>query len=478
MSIASVLSLSAGVVCGLIGVIGLYLARAMKARGIGWFAFAAFMGTFFGVGNVVVGLEVQPQTTVAAARVTLCAAGLHGVGWYLFDIESTDRRASFPEKLLIAGTVMGSLASLVPGWSVSQHVVPREAWFGLVYRDAMPTTFGMAVYGYDCFAMSVLVTRYAVRVFRGERRFIPNLAGLGIILTGAILDSLAASQVTRLPYVCDICLMLDVLGIGTALAVRFVETTRALEKSAQALAETQRELVQRERLAALGEMSAAVAHEVRNPLAVMLNALSALRRELGKAPQGTTNELFSILHEEIERLRRLVDDFLNFARPIHLRLEPVDVQALLHSASELASAGTESPHRVVCSIDDALPNLRCDQDLLRHAVANLIANALQSEGKPFEVTLRAEYSGGELAIKVVDHGPGIEPSVSSRLFEPFFSTRAQGTGLGLSIVKRIVEAHRGAVTIEDTEGGGATFIIRLPVAAPDDASSTHSRRAA
>jgi len=322
----------------------------------------------------------------------------------------------------------------VPGLLVSNVVVDREAWFGLVYRDAVPPPLGIVAYAYSCVAIGALVARYARAVYRGDRRLLPQLVGLATLTTGAILDRLATARVTRRPYVLDLALLVVVLSVGPALVPRFIETTRALDESATKLAAAQRELVAPERLAAVGEMSAVVAHEVRNPLAVMFNALTGLRRELGATKSTQTNELLDSLQEEADRLRRLVDDFLDFTRPVTLRPQAADTRALVQSAVELARTAAPSPHRLSSSLDDALSEVRCDEQLVRHALARLIENALQVEGPAIDIDVTAGSEGRAVTIAVADRRPGVSDDNAARLFSPFFATRAQGTDLGLTIV--------------------------------------------
>jgi len=167
----------------------------------------------------------------------------------------------------------------------------------------------------------------------------------------------------------------------------------------------QEELIRRERLAALGEMSAVVVHEVRNPVAVIFNAAAALR----KNPQER-EKLLAIVEEEAGRLKRMVSDLLDFARPASLHL-------------------VEEP------------------------LAPIIESALES--------IEGSAGDGWLHLAVVDDGEGISPVNAALIFRPFFTTRAVGTGLGLTVVQRIVEAHGGKIAHRETPGGGATFEIRF-----------------
>ena len=235
-----------------------------------------------------------------------------------------------------------------------------------------------------------------------------------------------------------------------------------LKRSYGALAEAQQELVRRERLAALGELAAVVAHEVKNPLGVIFNAVAGLRRAPEGSPGGRL--LVNIVAEEAERLDRIVSDLLAFARPGALELSPHSLGAIIAGAAEAASRAFDGAGPITLELAVALPPVQADPQRLRQAFVNLFLNALQVvPGGPVTVRAVAGESPRCLRVEVIDRGPGIPEEVSARLFEPFFTTKAQGTGLGLTIVKRIVEAHRGEVSFLSRLGGGTTFTLRLPL---------------
>lgn len=245
--------------------------------------------------------------------------------------------------------------------------------------------------------------------------------------------------------------------VGTALEV--AESLEALEKA-------QRQLLERERLAALGELAAVVAHEVRNPLGVLFNTISSLRKIVGThmAPekQGEAHLLLGIAADESERLNHIAEGLLTFTRPeVVLTLAPTLVSHLLaHVASFTAST------RIVI---DAAPNLglvRVDARSFAQALLNLALNALQATENG-TVILRARAEGDQaVRIDVVDDGPGIPAELQSRIYEPFFTTKASGTGLGLAIVRRIVDAHDAEISFE-TSTRGTTFTVRVAAAKLD-----------
>ncbi len=255
-----------------------------------------------------------------------------------------------------------------------------------------------------------------------------------------------------------------------ALAIANARLYESLWASYAELAATRAEMVRRERLAAVVDLSAIVAHEVRNPLGVIFNAVASLRRML--QPEGDTAMLLDILSEESDRLNRMVGDLLDYTRPREVMLQQEDVQQVLKDALEaarglqLASGGVEFS----AEVEPGLPQVPVDRRLLRQALLNVLVNALQSMPQGGTVRVHARLEGragrGAVRIDVADQGCGIPNELLHRVFEPFFTTKAQGTGLGLAVVKRILDAHHGEMAVESSPGHGTTFTFRFPLHQP------------
>ncbi|HZI12805.1 MAG TPA: ATP-binding protein [Myxococcus sp.] len=256
-----------------------------------------------------------------------------------------------------------------------------------------------------------------------------------------------------------------------ALSIANARLYESLWASYAELAATRAEMVKRERLAALGELSAIVAHEVRNPLGVIFNAVASLRRLLGQG--GDAGMLLDILGEESDRLNRIVGDLLDYTRPRDPVLQHEDLGRVLQDSLEAArvqGGGAERTVHIRAEVDPDLPLVPMDRRLIRQALVNVAVNAIQSmpQGGLLQVRARREAHAGkeQLRIDVADQGPGIPAELLHRVFEPFFTTKAQGTGLGLAVVKRILEEHRGEIAVESTPGRGTTFTFRLPLSQP------------
>jgi len=253
-----------------------------------------------------------------------------------------------------------------------------------------------------------------------------------------------------------------------ALAILAARLVEDLRKRNAELARTQAELVDRERLAVVGELSASIAHEVRNPLGVIFNSLGSLRR-LVSGGEGDVKLFLDIIGEEADRLNQLVGDLLDFARPMQPAVQTVQLLPLVREAVEAARAQHQGQSPVEVAVEVAAGNesLRADPRLLRQALVNLVLNGLQALQRGGSLSVRAGRTSSagrtSMSIAVADDGPGVPEALRPRIFQPFFTTKAKGTGLGLAVVRRIAEGHGGAITLADRpEGAGAEFVLLLP----------------
>jgi PAS domain S-box-containing protein len=295
-----------------------------------------------------------------------------------------------------------------------------------------------------------------------------HTAILPLVRSGHLSGTINLMRKTDRPYSSEELRSASLLAAQLAVQVERAQLILALRKSYDLLAKAQQDLVKQERLAALGELAAVVAHEVRNPLGVIFNSLASLRR----IPQDPTSaRLLDYLSEESERLNRLVGELLDFARPHTAKLKAQSVQELVTGALESTGrTGLVSGVRIDSDIPGDLPRVMVDSQLMRQALVNLLVNGAQAMpgGGELKVQVRAEVRGAQpmVRIDVSDSGQGIPNELTGQIFQPFFTTKATGTGLGLALVKRITDAHRAEISVHSTLGEGTTFSLWLPVELP------------
>jgi signal transduction histidine kinase len=238
------------------------------------------------------------------------------------------------------------------------------------------------------------------------------------------------------------------------------------------IARFQREISQKERLSSLGRLSTVIAHEVRNPLMIIKGSLHALRQ--ADLDAAAMREAVNDIDEEVGRLNRIVNDVLDFARPIRFELTPTDVNALCRESVGASLASGPGP-AVQLDLDADAPVVTTDPERLRLALVNVLVNARHalngSEGggaawQEAPVTLTTRPGAGGLVIVIADRGAGIDAAHLPRVFDPFFTTKRGGTGLGLAIAKNIVDGLGGAIAVSSVPGRGTEVRIELPGHAP------------
>ncbi|MFZ0819681.1 MAG: ATP-binding protein [Candidatus Acidiferrales bacterium] len=258
------------------------------------------------------------------------------------------------------------------------------------------------------------------------------------------------------------------------LAEQMAETNRRLE-------EAQEEARRSERLAALGQMSAGLAHEIRNPLGVIRGSAEILNQKLEHA-NPLASELAGYILSETNRLSALVARFLDFARPMSLEFVPGNLQQIMDRALEAARAQRpEAKIRVEREYAAGLPPVPMDEQLCEQVFVNLALNAydaMEADGGKLRVEIsRAQHTGtAGVEVTLRDTGPGIPPELSQQIFNPFFTTKKSGVGLGLAIVSKIVDEHHGSLRVESEPGKGACFRVFFPAAAGPVAGGAQSAR--
>lgn len=245
---------------------------------------------------------------------------------------------------------------------------------------------------------------------------------------------------------------------------RLDESHRSLKEQADALAEADEQLRRADRLSALGQLSAGMAHEIRNPLGAIKGTAEILQEDF--SPQDKKYEFLQIMLKEISRLDRILGEFLMFAKPASPEKGIIKINELLASVLSLvAQQASKNNVRIDAELSEEVA-VRADEGLLRQAFLNLVLNAIQAMPSGGELKVRAAMEDGksgkrECSISIADTGGGMSEENLKRLFNPFFTTKKEGTGLGLVITHRIVEAHGGTIGVQSRENEGTTFTVKL-----------------
>jgi signal transduction histidine kinase len=231
----------------------------------------------------------------------------------------------------------------------------------------------------------------------------------------------------------------------------------------------------RDRLAALGEMAAAIAHEVKNPLAGIEVMAGLLRRKIPEAPEAQA--VLTDIINEAKMANAIVQEVLDFVRPIRLQVEHTAVARAVQGAVHLAeSKAARGGVEVTVDVPAGLPQIHADEHQLTQVFTNLLINAYEATNGSGRVAISAQPTriedGAEgreaVLVEFRDNGPGMEPDIADRIFSPFFTTKAQGSGLGLAIVRKIIDAHDGKIDMKTAPGVGTTIRVTLPVTASNE----------
>ena len=260
---------------------------------------------------------------------------------------------------------------------------------------------------------------------------------------------------------------LSILGNQISVAIENTRLYETEKQTSQQLRETQHQLVHSERLAALGEMSAKVAHEINNPLGIIKNYL-LLTEKLIENNDGALENLV-IVNEEIDRIAKIVSELLDFHRPRGFEFKIIDIAKLTNSVLSLMSGQFESNKvKIEKLFDPKTPEIEVSPEGIKQVFLNLIINAndVMPDGGSLKVSISPEQN--DVLIRFCDTGPGIRPEIIPKVFEPFFTTKepAKGTGLGLSVCYGIIKKHNGSITFKNLKQGGC-FEIRLPIIVED-----------
>jgi len=285
-------------------------------------------------------------------------------------------------------------------------------------------------------------------------------ANLGFLKIGLSLGSMEIAWRNSLRAIIILGVAIVGAGILGMAAIFHNQNSHLMEVKA-----LEAEVAHSERLSALGNLAATVAHEIRNPLNAISMGLQRITTEFQPTEdRDQYSHLTALMLGETRRLNAIVEQFLSLARPIEIKAEALPLKEILKELAALQeSQAQQSNVQIQIIAAPNLPPLKADPGHLTQVLLNLMLNGLQAMPQGGTLTLEAKISNGNFLIAVADTGPGIAPENLSRIFDPYFTTKYQGSGLGLAISRRIIEAHGGTLTVCNRAGGGCRFEIAFPL---------------
>lgn len=448
----------------------------------GWFALVALTTAGYSGLNVIPASAGSAGALIVwAAKLQLLLAAIHAVAWFRYCSAWLGR--PWPREAAAGWALLAAaLPLLLPGVGYDGTVRQRPVdTLDLIYRDARPTTFGALV----MVAVLAILVAVLARFFAAWRREVPyagvHLASLGLLLGMAVNDALVVTGHLRGVYVLDLGFLAPLAAVTYALSGRVVEEARALarqwallertvvERTAE-LASSREALLRAEKLAALGQFSAGVSHEVSNPAAAVAANLRYLEEALqAGSPPPDALECLAESRQSVEQIARLTRQLLDASR---LASGPRLSGGRLALAEVVAGVVAEASPRL--DGREVLVQVPADLEALGQAAAlsrvldRLLDNALRSlrPGQAGRVAVRGERGVGRVRLVVEDDGVGMDQETLARAFDPFFSTRLFGTGkgLGLAVARGLLQAMRGDLRLERAPGGGTRAIVELPLA--------------
>ncbi len=491
---AAIALMSAGIAC-YVAILSAHFARAPGWQDQRYFSLAALSVAGFAALNLPTTAPVfSDDAVILCSRIQFALACLHSIAWLRYSSVVVGRprsrldRTSVP---LLAGVALaGALTNAFLTGNVRKDAFEP---LGIAYRSLETTPAGDAAYSLVIGMLLVPIVRFG----RAWRRGVPNsgvqLLALAFLFAMSVNDMLVLSGVYSAPYLVDVAFLLPVAAVGYVLTSRFVEDSRAhealrhdlerqvLERTAE-LGRAQEALHDAEKLAALGQFAAGVAHEVNNPASVVSANLAYLEETERAALTDDGREALSDSIQSVRRIAIIVRQLLDAGR---LAASPgarssVALKPLGDGAMSVARARFGKRVRVTNLVPEGV-HASGHEGVLAQVLVNLVTNAVQaipdhrSDG---HVVIRADMGGERVSVTVDDNGSGMEPEILRRVFEPFFTTKpfGGGTGLGLAVSRGLIMSLGGDLRLESTPGAGTRATIDLTRATPPEPGD--ARRAA
>jgi signal transduction histidine kinase len=481
---ASIALLSAG--------IALYVAVLARqlSRAPGWqeqrhFALAAVTVSAFAILNIPTTAPVLSDAAVlVCSRIQFALAALHTAAWLRYSTVVVGRPGSRTDRRTMPVlAIFGAVGALTPAFVTGEVSTLAFEPLGIVYRIARMSLAGDLGYAVVLLLLLVPITRFA----RGWRRGVANagvqFAALGFLLAMSLNDALVLAGVYSAPFFVDVAFLVPIAAVGYALTSRFVEAARShqalrdglerqvADRTAE-LGRAQEALHRAEKLAALGQFAAGVAHEVNNPAAAIAANLEYVREHEREDLSENGRDAVEESIKAVQRIAIIVRQLLDAGR-LAANPEPrvsVELKPLVDGALAVARARFSRRVQLKNRIPGGL-HVSAQEGVLTQILVNLVVNSVQAvpEGRADgEVVVSAEEAEGRVRLLVVDNGDGMEPELLRRVFEPFFTTKpfGSGTGLGLAVSRGLVESLGGDLRLESQPRVGTRAIVELVGAKP------------
>ena len=485
MTLPAALCLATSLVALYLAITSLRLSRAHGWHAERWTAAISLSAVVYIAVDIPTTLGVSDALINGLNGVQAVAAGTNLAAWLIYSRiavgRAPSRRVSWFAAILVA---LAALA-VIPGVGFSGRVLLIECpLFGVTYRLAEATSIGSVLYG----AYTLTFVGIAVHFALAWRRGVPGMAAyciaIGIVVVAAVNDLLVLTGLLHTPALLDIVYVVPVGAAVLSLTGRVVrdaavlgdlsaglerqveQRTKELRAALDEVKRAQGQMVQCEKMAAIGQLAAGVAHEINNPLGVILGFAQGMERRVpGEDPLRLP--VTSIVREAL-RCKTLVQELLTFSRTGKKTTEEVGLGAVVRSSLVLLAA--QAKRQNVCIVEELSDDrllVRANKTQLQQVVVNLGTNAFDAMKDGGTLTLRTRVDGqAQVVLEVGDTGTGIAPDIQKRIFEPFFTTKdpGQGTGLGLSLVYEIVRQHEGSIEVHSEPGKGTVMSVRLPAA--------------
>jgi two-component system sensor histidine kinase HydH len=334
------------------------------------------------------------------------------------------------------------------------------------------TAATLALHYYGLLFEGIFGHSHLIHVIHARLCYIPIVLGAvwfglrGGMITAVVISFFAFLYIILKPVIDPMDLISEYteiafyLAIGGLAGVLLDRERSSMRKKEEA----ERKLQHAERLSLMGQMTASIAHEIKNPLGSIKGAAQILKGD--NLSNEEKLEFADIIEKETDRLDHVVTDFLSYARPTPTNFSDVDLSEILHSAHKQLSFQAGSQNIIIDIPRQELPIIKADPDKLRQVILNIMLNAFQAmpDGGRISISCRIlEDKPKKIEIEMADSGHGIPSADIARIFDPFFSTKSRGSGLGLATTQAIIKEHKGEIMAESIEGQGTKFIITLPV---------------